>query len=392
MHLKVILKLTFVQYCNLCIFILMKPLEILLTILLAIGATQGVIYGIILLKKTVKSNAANKFLAFILFFFSYRLLVEICKLFGYGFYDFWYHLFIEFNWIYGALIYFFVKASVTSKFKFQLKKDWIHFLPVFIEFIWSNFIKSQNFYWDGTRESLSWLGYYGYVIWMHYPTMFTISGFLIIFYASKSYWLIEQKIQQNLVFIDKVLWIKRVLFVLKYYAAFLMAIVFIDLLFFDYAFQKLYSYPLYIGMAIITYWLGLEGFNRRNTTIIKTQNIISDKEKEQLEEIALALKRLMNEDKIYTNPDLSLTVLSKKLAVKPYLTTKCLNIIYEKKFNDFVNSYRIKALQELLRNPENNRFTLLSLAFEVGFNSKSSFNRAVKKITGKSPKDLKSTI
>lgn len=369
----------------------MKPLDSLLTILLAVGAIQGIIYGFILLKKDAKNKRANLFLASILFFFSYRLIVEICKLFGYGFYDFWYHIFIEFNWIYGALIYFFVKASITTNFKINLKKDWIHFLPVLIEFLWSNFIKSQNFYWDGTRESLSWLGYYGYIVWMHYPTMFIISGLLIIYYSLDSSKLLQQKINNHLIYKDRIRWIQKVLFVLKYYAAFLIVIVLIDVLFFDYAFKKYYSYPLFIGMASITYWLGLEGFHKRNIDIIKTQNIIADKERLQLEQIAETLKNLMEKDKIYTNPDLNLTLLSKKLGIKSYQTTKCLNIIFGKKFNDFVNGYRIKALKELLNDSKNERFTLLSLAFEVGFNSKSSFNRAVKKITGKPPKDLKST-
>ncbi|WP_334056709.1 helix-turn-helix domain-containing protein [Polaribacter sp. P097] len=369
----------------------MKPVDSFLLILLAAGAIQGLIYGFILLKKNAKNKSANLFLATILFFFSYRLIVEICKLFGYGFYDFWYHVFIEFNWIYGALIYFFVKASVTPKFKINFKKDWIHFLPVFIEFLWSNFIKSQNFYWDGTQESLSWLGYYGYIVWMHYPTMFIISGLLIIFYAYKSSQILKQKRDEHLIYIDKVQWIKRVLFVLKYYAIFLIVVVLVDVLFFDYAFRKYYSYPLFIGMAIVTYWLGLEGFNRRNNDVIKTQNILPDKEKQQLEQIAKALKKLMEEDEIYTNSDLNLAILSEKLNVKPYQTTKCLNVIFGKKFNDFVNEYRIKALKDILKNPKNEKFTLLSLAFDVGFNSKSSFNRAVKKITGKSPKDLKSS-
>tara|TARA_R110002126_G_C10490437_1_gene503713 strand:- start:21328 stop:22440 length:1113 start_codon:yes stop_codon:yes gene_type:complete len=369
----------------------MKPYEIFLIILLSAGAIQGFIYGFILLQKKSKTKTVNRFLATILLFFSYRLLVEISKLFGIGFYDFWYHIFIEFNWIYGALIYFFVKAAVTHQFKMNYKKDWIHFLPVILEFVWSNFIKSQNFYWDGTRESLSWLGYYGYIIWMHYPTMYVISALLIIYYAIQSSKLLKEKINLNLVYIDGVKWIKKVLFVLKYYAVFLIVIVLTDLIFFDYAFQRYYSYPLFIGLAIITYWLGLEGFNRRNNEIIKSQNIITDKERQQLEQIAKGLKELMEIDKIYKNQDLSLAILSEKLNVKPYQTTKSLNIIFGQKFNDFINSYRIEALKEILKNPKNEKFTLLSLAFEVGFNSKSSFNRAVNKITGKSPKDLKST-
>jgi hypothetical protein len=124
----------------------MKPLEVLLTVLLGIGAIQGLVYGIILWNNNSQNRTANKFLATILFFFSYRLIVEILKLFNIGFYDFWYHFLLEYNWIYGALIYFFVKAYITPKFKLNLKNDWIHFLPVGIEFLWSNFIKSQNFY------------------------------------------------------------------------------------------------------------------------------------------------------------------------------------------------------------------------------------------------------
>lgn len=370
----------------------MNTLEILLTILLSAGAIQGIIYGFILFKKTSKNKIANGFLATILLFFSYRLFVEISKLFGFGFYDFWYHLFIEFNWIYGALIFFFVKASITQKFKINIKKDWIHFLPVIIEFIWSNFIKSQNFYWNGTRESLSWLGYYGYIIWMHYPTMYLISAVLIIYYTTQSSKLLKEKIDANVLYIERVKWIKKILAVLKYYAVFLIIVVLIDLFFFDYAFQKFYNYPLFIGLAIITYWLGLEGFNRKNIEVIKNQNIIPEKERQQLEQIATSLKAAMEQDEIYKNPDLNLTILSRKINVKPYLTTKCLNIIFGEKFNDFVNGYRIKALKELLKNTENEKFTLLSLAFEVGFNSKSSFNRAVKKITGKPPKHLKPNI
>jgi hypothetical protein len=125
----------------------MKPLELLLVILLSIGAIQGIIYGIILWRNKGQNSIANNFLATILFFFSYRLIVEILKLFGIGYYDFFYHILLEYNWIYGALIYFFVKAYATPNFKLNFKKDWIHFVPVAIEFVWSNFIKSQNFYW-----------------------------------------------------------------------------------------------------------------------------------------------------------------------------------------------------------------------------------------------------
>ncbi len=368
----------------------MKPLEIILAIVLSIGAIQGITYGFILWKHKSLNKKANKFLAVILWFFAYRLLVEVLKLFGIGYYDTWYHFLLEYNWVYGALIFFFVKAYVTPKFKLNLKYDWIHFTPVIIEFIWSNFIKSQNFFWDGSRESLSWLGYWGYVVWMQLPTQFIVSAALIIFYINKSEKLLLKTSSEDFkIIVENTIWIKRVLKLMKYYSIAVIVIVLIDFIFFDYAFNRFYNYPIFIGMALITYWLGIEGFNKKDKLVIKTKTTLDPKEKLQLEKIASKLEALMLQEKAFKNPDITLASLSDQLGEKSYLTTKCLNTIFEKKFNDYINEYRIEALKILLKDPKSKNFTLLSLAFEAGFNSKASFNRAVKKFTGKSPSALK---
>lgn len=369
----------------------MKLTQIILIVLLSIGAIQGIVYGITLWLKKGINKTANRFLAAILFFFSYRLIVEILKLFYIGFYDFWYHILLEFNWIYGTLIYFFVKALVTPNFKLKFKKDWIHFLPVIIEFIWSNFIKSQNFYWDGTRESLSWLGYYGYIAWMQYPTQYIICTCLIIYYSLKAEKLLQDS-KTITIIPEKTLWIIRILKVIRFYSIFVIVVVLFDLFFFDYAFNRFYHYPVFIGMAIVTYWLGFQGFHKKDESLIKIKAPLNPKEKEQLDNIAQELHRLMNEEKVFKNPDITLSSLSNELNIKPYITTKCLNLIFEKKFNDYINTYRIEELKILLQDSKNEKYTLLSLAFEAGFNSKASFNRAVKKLTGKSPSELKSSI
>jgi AraC-like DNA-binding protein len=367
-----------------------KPLDTFLVILLSIGAVQGIVYGGILFWKASVNKTANRFLATILFFFSYRLFVEILKVFKIGFYDFWYHILIEYNWVYGALIYLFIKAYVTPKYKFKWRVEWIHFLPVLIEFLWSNFIKTQNFYWDGTRDSLTWLGYWGYVVWMHYPTMFVICGLLIVFYSFKAHRLLKASASNPVIISEQLTWVYRVIFVLRYFSMALIVIVLTDLIFFDFAFDRFYNYPLFIGMSLITYWLGIEGFHRRNQVVIRQKAILSDKEMGQLQTIATQLQKLMEDDQLFKDPNLNLASLSKELGVKSYQTTKCLNVIMEQKFSDYVNSFRIAALKSLLQDPENQKYTLLSLAFEVGFNSKASFNRAVKKLTGKPPSDLKS--
>ena len=62
---------------------------------------------------------------------------------------------------------------------------------------------------------------------------------------------------------------------------------------------------------------------------------------------------------------------------------------FGKNFNDYINDYRVDAFIEKLKNGEQEAQTLLSLAYDAGFNSKATFNRAFKKTTGVSPKDWK---
>jgi AraC-like DNA-binding protein len=368
----------------------MHPIDLIFSFFLSAGALQGVIFGILLWRNKGINETSNRFLSAILFFFSYRLIVELLKIWGYGHYDWLYHILLEYNWIYGALIFLFVKSYVTPNYRFSLKDEYIHFIPVTLEIIWSFFIKSQNFYWDGTRESLSWLGYWGYVVWMHYPTQFLIAMGLVLFYTIRSTKLMRIATEENSYIIAGSLeWIDQVITVMKYFAFVVLVIVTADFLFLDYAFTKVYQYPIFIILAGITYWLGIAGFGKKDQPVIKQKAVLSEKELDQLESIAQLLNDKMENEKLYKDAELSLNSLAESLRVKSYLVTKCLNVHFNSKFNDYVNTYRIEELKRLLADPKNASYTLLSLAFEAGFNSKASFNRAVKKLTGEPPSALK---
>ena len=304
-----------------------------------------------------------------------------------------YHIFLEYNWIYGPLVYFFVKAYVTPDYTFSFKKNGVHFIPVIIEFVFSNFIKTQNFFWDGTKESLTWFGYWGYVVWMHYPTQYLISAGIVLFYTLRSEKLLKQtEFKTYSLLKEKLNWIKTFLLVLKLYAILVIAVVCIDFFFFDYAFNRSYHYIIFVGLAVITYGLGVIGFSKKNDVVFQYKVVLDDAESIQLKSIAEKLNTVMVEEKLFRQPDLNLITLANAINEKSYLVTKSLKYILNSKFTDFVNSYRIEELKSLLKEPKNNQFTLLALAFEVGFNSKASFNRAVKKLTGKSPSDLKNDL
>ena len=355
------------------------------------GAIQGIVMGVLLWNNEKSPQfEANRFLAAILFFFSYRLMVETIYGLGHGGSNQWlYHVLLEYNWIYGALIFFYIQKLLVPKWKF-IKKDWIHFVPVAIEFLFSNFIKAQNFYWDGTRKSLSWAGYYGYLLWMHTPFQMIIAITLLLFYAYKSFHLLQETMKQETIIYNKNA-IQRIQWTIIGYLVFSslsLAAVSIDYLFFNYAFNPFYQYPTFISLTLMTYWLGVQGIWYRNEiVIIKTKKIT--KGNKAMQAIVQRLETIMKSKKLYLNPNLDVATLAKAIDTKPYLLTKALNSQLSKKFNDYVNEYRVEEAILRINDEQYANQTLLAIGYDSGFNSKASFNRIVKKITGKSPKELK---
>lgn len=364
-------------------------------LLLSIGSIQGVIYGFILFNSTHHNKMANRILGAILILLSYRLLVQVMRLFGLGHYDSWYYLMIDLSWVHGALIYFYTRAQTQPNLRF-FRKDWVHFLPLVVQILFSVFVRLQNLYWDGTRESLSWLGYYGYVLWMNNSTIYIVASTLIIFYSYKSLKVLSSLNGSFYIADNKLKWIKRIIFSFLAYFSLILLVLLIDLIVYQsvnegsyFYFTRFYYYPFFIGISILTYWIGLEGFSRRNDPEISIKNVLSSEDVRQLNAISNKLKNSMEQDKLYRDQELSLSSLSERLDIKPYLVSQSLSEVLNKRFNDFVNEYRVKEVQRLLKDPSNSKYTLLSLAMEAGFNSKSSFNRAVKKKLGIPPSKLR---
>lgn len=94
---------------------------------------------------------------------------------------------------------------------------------------------------------------------------------------------------------------------------------------------------------------------------------------------------LMQIEKPYIEPKLSLAQLAERLRISPNHLSQIINQYEEKNFYDFVNGYRVKEFITLAEKDTNKNFNLLGLAYEAGFNSKSSFNQVFKKFTSKTP-------
>jgi AraC-like DNA-binding protein len=97
------------------------------------------------------------------------------------------------------------------------------------------------------------------------------------------------------------------------------------------------------------------------------------------------LKKFMLKEKPHLNPSLTIRSLALDMKIPMRELSVLINQHLNQHFFDFVNEYRIKEAMEILKNPTKKEFTVLEILYEVGFNSKSSFNTAFKKNTGYTP-------
>ncbi|WP_397444736.1 helix-turn-helix domain-containing protein [Polaribacter sp. R77954] len=146
---------------------------------------------------------------------------------------------------------------------------------------------------------------------------------------------------------------------------------------------------LFFGVFLIC-WLFLKAVNSPKLfkgidVNLKTSNEIkTSKNIEQNEDLS-ALKSFMTHKKPYLNPSLTIRKLAAELKMNPRDVSVLINQNLNKHFFDFINEYRIEEAKKILKDPSKKAFTVLEILYEVGFNSKSSFNTAFKKHTGLTP-------
>lgn len=104
-------------------------------------------------------------------------------------------------------------------------------------------------------------------------------------------------------------------------------------------------------------------------------------------EYSTSLLRYMEEEQPFLSPDLSLRSLAERIEIHPNQLSWLLNDKLGKNFNQFINYYRVKHFKELAIDDSNSHISLIGLAYESGFNSKTVFNTYFKKEVGMTPKE-----
>jgi len=125
---------------------------------------------------------------------------------------------------------------------------------------------------------------------------------------------------------------------------------------------------------------------KENSNIIKKE-ISKEKTKEIMEIVINALSK----DKLFLDSDLSLDSLCETLNINHYYLSKAINDNWGNNFVDLVNSFRIEEAKKILSDTQSTSLKIIEIAFQVGFNSKSTFNRVFKNKTNLTPKEYRET-
>lgn len=115
------------------------------------------------------------------------------------------------------------------------------------------------------------------------------------------------------------------------------------------------------------------------------KKLISD---EELMKIKKQLEEIMGKQKPYLDSELNLIRLSELLSISTHHLSYVINTGFKKNFFQYVNEYRIEYAKQLLKDTQS-KLSILGIAYESGFNSKTSFNTTFKKLTNQTPSEYK---
>ncbi|HEX3385146.1 MAG TPA: helix-turn-helix domain-containing protein, partial [Mucilaginibacter sp.] len=143
------------------------------------------------------------------------------------------------------------------------------------------------------------------------------------------------------------------------------------------------------GVALILIGMAAEALLKPDSGTELTMPVT---DRSEAREKGRRLKEAMTTNRFYEDAELTLATLAIKLHMHPHDLSRIINIGLDKNFSDFINDFRVREVVRKMQDPAYDRFTLLGIAYESGFNSKRTFNRVFKEITGKSPVEYKNTL
>lgn len=350
----------------------------LLHIAIIITILQSLFLAIIFLNRKNRTNISNRLFALILFIFAILVVCVFTQTYGTWSIFVRYHKIVyalfQLSFLAGPLIYFYSRSIIKNDFVLRAK-DLLHLIPFFAASIYLLVWLLND---PAIRIYDSYFWYANSVAILAQSLIYLVISLIIILRniallkkidRSKFIWL------RIFIFGYIVVWIAEIhAFVLT---SILRIFVINDL--------KIILYSVVAFLFIYT--IAFTAFRRPEIFLRKYQKSrLTDKERKVF---INKLVEYMEDKKPYLNPSVTISDLSQVLCINTNCLSQIINETFNLHFYDFINSYRVRESQQYLKNFTENNMNILQIAYEVGFNSKSAFNRAFKKHTGQVPSEYK---
>lgn len=361
----------------------MNPSLDIFAVLYFAGLALAIFWVLVLLGIKRGNQTSNRILAVLLFMISIgivnAILVHTKYIFKIP------HL-IGLSWpisfAYPPLFFLYVK-SLTSR-KINFKKQLFHFTPFIISAVnlIPFYLQSGGYKTDYLLSS-----------WNRPSTIHTVVSSLIIFqeliYITLSLRLLlrhSRKVNSVYSTLEKhnLSWIRSLIVCYV-----LVTAIYFVLNFYESPINSIHVAPVIV--VVFVYALGYMGvrqpgvFSEIESSRSGKKYLRSGLDSEKASNYLRQLIHIVETDRLFVDSNLTLHKLANKLSISPNHLSQLLNESLNQSFSDFVNYYRVEEAKKLLRNPANNHLTILAISYEVGFNSKSSFNSIFKKHVDMTP-------
>lgn len=370
-----------------------------------IGILQGALFALLLFWRSAKKkNQADFWLGLLLVLLCLSLVTPFIGFANVYDRNQWLTYFpFGIAYSYGACVWFYVLSLTNSKRKFG-RRDCLLFVPsiVYIAFRLVLFAQSLDF--------KTWFDQNYYVPFFN--PFISVTEFIwnvaLAYFSIKHYRKYRAWLEENFSDTEKIKfdWLRNFLYVFIF--VFVLSGIFDFISNFLFKLSYIQYFYFEFVLALVTYYLAISGYLRSQTielsfapSATQAAAAIEPEEEERktpltdedLEKLKKRLQNVMQNEKPFLNPQLTLTVLAKTLGVNSTVISYAINQGFGKNFNDFVNELRILEVKQKLRNrADAENSTLLATAFNCGFNSKATFNRAFKKFTGVSPLEFQKSL
>lgn len=362
------------------------------SILIIVIAFQGLFLLTVLFSaKERKKKRSNQYLIFIIIiliwflaeFFTIRNKINVNLNIFYGTrYGSWFLL--------GPITYFYFKSITDLTWKFS-KQYWLHFLPFIIFVIIIPFVSYRTL--NNSQVDYGMLSVFDHRERATNIIQYTYSIVFIIQFAHLGYFLIQNLKLINLYSkgliaeystIDiKIKWLRNfniVLIILLTLSA-----IFLYILLLTDVYRRHMDYIYVLPIGILFYFISFKFMRTDWKPIDKTINKYagSTLNNEQIPKYVAQLDQLIESEKVYLNHNLRLNDLSERMNINKHHLSQILNQHYQLSFYDFINRFRIEEAKVIIQNtPEH---TLVQIAYDAGFNNKTSFVNAFKKFENTTP-------